>query len=101
MHKFAGMCSPEQLHTLQRIFDLIWMELRESSTSDYHGPSDPDALRDEVARRVFSQFDGGELDPDEVTTRVLSSFGLESHPLRPYQHQGKGAIKRRGGEQAP
>jgi hypothetical protein len=101
MQKFAGMCSPEQLLALQRIFDLIWMELRESSTSGYNGPSDPGALRDEIARRVFSQFDGGEIDHDEITARVLISFGLESHPLRPYQHHGMGAIKRRGGEQSP
>jgi len=34
MQKFAGTCSPEQLHTLQTIFDLIWMELMERTHSE-------------------------------------------------------------------
>lgn len=77
MLTFAGSCSPEQLHTLQKIFDVIWMELRASTMSNYSGHSDPDALRDEIARRVFSQHDGKEIDADEITRRVLSSFGAE------------------------
>ena len=79
MLKFAGSCSPEQLHTLQKIFDLIWMELRASTMSNYSGPADPDALRDEIARRVFNQHDGKEIDAHEMTREVLSSFGVELH----------------------
>jgi hypothetical protein len=79
MQTFAGTCSPGKLHTLQKIFDLIWMELRASSMSNYRGPSDPDALRDEIARRVFNQYDGTEIDAHEMTRRVLGSFGVELH----------------------
>jgi hypothetical protein len=78
MRKFEGTCSPEQLHTLQRVFDLIWMELRASSMSSYSGPSDPDALRDEIARRVLSHYDGDGPDGNEITQRVLKSFGFTS-----------------------
>jgi len=78
MRKFAGTCSPEQLHTLQKIFDLIRLELRESSTSTYNGPSEPDALRDEIAHRVLTQFDAHGFCADDITKRVLSSFGIQS-----------------------
>jgi hypothetical protein len=58
------------LHTLQRIFDLIWMELRATSSGSYRGPTDPDTLREEIARKVLGQFDGDELMP----MRSLSAF---------------------------
>jgi len=96
MQRFAGTCSPEQLQTLQGIFDLIWMELRASTTSNYNGPSDPDALREEIARRVLGQFDGDGLDADEITERVLSSFGMEVDHLR-----SPGPINSDSGKQIP
>jgi hypothetical protein len=83
MQKFAGLCSPEQLHTLQKIFDLIWMELRASTMSTYSGPSDPDALRDEIARRVLGNYKGEDNDADQITRHVLNSFGIETSILRP------------------
>jgi hypothetical protein len=101
MLKFAGTCSPEQLHTLQRIFDLIWMELRASTMSNYSGPADPDALRDEIARRVLGQFAGDGLDADEITKRVLSSFGMETGHLRSQGSHGDGPMKGDGGEPTP
>jgi hypothetical protein len=76
MQRYAGSCSPEQLHTLQKIFDLIWMDLRSNGSSRYTGPLDPDALREEVARRVFSHFNGDDTNADDITQRVLSSFGV-------------------------
>lgn len=75
MQKFAGTCSPEQLHTLQSIFDLIWMELREKITDSYSGPSEPDELRDQIARRVLEHSDGAS--SDEIIRQVLASFGIE------------------------
>lgn len=84
MQRFAGTCSPEQLHTLQRIFDVIWMELQMSTTSNYSGPFDPDTLREEIARRVLGSFDGDGLNADEIATRVLASFGIKTGQLRPY-----------------
>jgi hypothetical protein len=77
MQKFAGACSPEQLSTLQTIFDLIWMEMRASSTSSYSGPADPDALRDEIAKRVLSQSNGNPADPNRIVRDVLASFGID------------------------
>jgi hypothetical protein len=75
MLKLPGTCSPEQLHTLQRIFDLIWMELRASSTSSYTVSSHQDTLREEVARRVLDRWYRDETSPDEIIQQVLASFG--------------------------
>jgi hypothetical protein len=81
MQKFAGSCSPEKLHTLQKIFDLIWMELRASTASTFNGSSDPDALRNEIARRVLGNYKGAEIDADQITRRVLSSLGIKTGVL--------------------
>jgi hypothetical protein len=93
MHKFAGSCTPEQLHTLQTIFDLIWMKLQETSASRYDGPTDPNALRDEIARRVLGQFDGGDPDAETVTRHVLASF--ERRAPHRASVRGNGATKDR------
>ena|SRR5687767_9718983 len=78
LQKFAGSCSPEQLHTLQSILDLIWMELRASSTSNYSGPSDPDMLREEIARRVIDRYNGGSDTPvHQIVMQILASFGID------------------------
>jgi hypothetical protein len=91
MLKFAGLCSPEQLRTLQEVFDLIWMELRASTISTYNGPSDPDQLRDEIARRVLDEFDSkGKVNADSITKHVLESFGIETDQVRA-QSQGSTA----------
>src|SRR5688572_663728 len=83
MQKFEGSCSPEQLQTLQKIFDLIWMELRASSMSSYSGPSDADELRDQIARRVLDCYDGDGTPSDEIIRQVLASFGLERPSAAP------------------
>jgi hypothetical protein len=102
MHKFAGSCSPEQLHTLQTIFDLIWMELQETTTSKYNGPTNPNALRDEIARRVLGQFDGEELDAEAVTRHVLASFGITGRGLdHPSSVRGNGARNSRTTPEIP
>lgn len=54
----AGLCGPQRLHTLQTIFDLIWIEMRANGGINYTSQNDPDALRDEIASRVFSQYSG-------------------------------------------
>lgn len=94
MQKFAGTCSPEQLHTLQSIFDLIWMELRENSTGSYTGPSEPDELREQIARRVLELYDSDGTSSDKITRQVLASFGIERPgPFAPAKavSDGKGA----------
>jgi hypothetical protein len=77
----TGPYSSEQMYTLRKILDLIWMELRASGDSNFSGPTDPDALRDEIARRAMIYFNAGE-NPDNITQSVLSSFGLESEGLK-------------------
>ena len=93
MQKFAGSCTPEQLHTLQRVFDLIWMELRANGHADYNGPSDPDALHDEIARRVFAEYDGDDAIADNITQRVLGSFGVSADRIRSQSVHTNGVAK--------
>jgi hypothetical protein len=81
MQKFAGSCSPEQLNILQTVFDFIWMELRASSNSSYSGPSHPEALRDEIAQRVFSLYGAEGVDADQIAQQVLASFGIDGSGL--------------------
>jgi hypothetical protein len=95
MQKFAGSCTPDQLHTLQRVFDLIWMELRANGHANYTGPSDPDLLRDEIARRVLGAFNGGEVDAAKVTERVLMSFGVHTDGLYSQKATTDGVGKQR------
>ena len=66
---------------LQTIFDVIWMELRESSTSKYNGPSDPEALRDEIARRVLDHYKGDGFSAKDITKQVLKSFDIGAEAL--------------------
>jgi hypothetical protein len=86
MQKFAGSCTPEQLHTLQRVFDLIWMELRANGHADYNGPSDPDA-------RVFAEYDGDDVIADNITQRVLGSFGVSADRIRSQSVHTNGVAK--------
>jgi hypothetical protein len=81
MQKFAGSCSPEQLNILQTVFDFIWMELRASSNPGYSGPSDPEALRNEIAQRVFSLYGAEGIGPDQIAGLVLASFGIDGSGL--------------------
>jgi hypothetical protein len=77
----TGPYSSEQMYTLRKILDLIWMELRANGDSNFSGPTDPDALRDEIAHRATRYFNAGE-NPDSITQLVLSSFGMESEGLK-------------------
>jgi hypothetical protein len=81
MQRYAGSCSPEQLHTLQKNFDLIWMELWANGDCNFSGPKDPDALSDEIAHRATRYFNEGQ-NSDNITQLVLSSFGLGSAGLK-------------------
>lgn len=86
MQKFSGSCSAEQLHTLQKVFDLIWIELRATSANTFTGPLEPEPLREEVARRVLKAYAEDGLDEDkpdeeEITRRVLRSFGIPTDAL--------------------
>jgi hypothetical protein len=96
MQRFAGSCSPEQLLSLQKVFDLIWMELRANGSANYTGPTDPDALREEIARRVFAHHDGADGNADDITRQVLISFGVQTDVLQPQAERGSGAAKPKG-----
>jgi hypothetical protein len=96
MQKYAGSCRPDQLLVLQKVFDLIWMELRANGSANYTGPSDPDALRAEIARRVLAHHDGADVKADDITVQVLSSFGVQADVLQPQAVRGNGAAKPKG-----
>jgi hypothetical protein len=87
MLRYAGVCGPEELETLQKVFDLIWMELRANGSKNYTGPANPDALREEIARRVFDLYKASEATSDDLASAVLTSFGvpmnLTSLPPKP------------------
>jgi len=58
------------------------MELRSSRASNYSGPTDPEALRDELARRLLSQYTQDTANADEITAAILRSFGIEAHGIK-------------------
>ena len=67
--------SPEELQ-VEKIFDLIWMELRENRGLYYFGQFEPGVLRDEIARRVAHHSNSGKFHAEDVTQSVLHSFGI-------------------------
>ena len=91
MQRYAGSCSPAQLLTFQKVFDLVWMELRANGSSNYTGPNDPDDLRQEIARRVLAYDDA--LETDVISRLVLSSFGVPTDALERQPTIGNGAGK--------
>ncbi len=93
MKNQTGSCSPEQLLALQKVFDLIWMELRFNGSTNYTGPSDPEALREEIARRVLAEHDGNDVNSDAIAKRVLASFGVQTDVLQPQSARGNGMAK--------
>ncbi len=72
------------------------MELRSNGSANYTGPADPDALREEIARRVLAHYDGADFEADDITRQVLSSFGVQTDVLQPQAARGNGAAKPKG-----
>jgi hypothetical protein len=80
MQRDAGSCSPEQLHALQVIFDIIWMDLRAEGLKAFSGPTDdPEALRTQIAQRVMEHATT-ETSDDDIIGKVLESFGIAAPP---------------------
>ena len=77
MQTFTGSCSPERLHTLQKIFDAIWSDVQAGS----HRATE--ALRNEIARRVVRHLNDADPQPDEIAQAILSSLGIGSDLLSP------------------
>jgi hypothetical protein len=95
MKNQSGSCSPEQLLALQKVFDLTWMELRFGESTNYNGPSDPDALREEIARRVIAEHHENEVHSDDIVWRVLASFGFQTAVFQPQPAGSNGIAKPR------
>jgi hypothetical protein len=75
-----GTCGPEQLHALQAIFDIIWIDLRAGGLESFSGPTDdPEALRTQVALRVLEHAKT-ETSDDDIIGKVLESFGITATP---------------------
>jgi hypothetical protein len=75
-----GMCGPDQLHALQAIFDIIWMDLRAEGLGALSGPTDdPEALRTQIAQRVMERAKT-ETSDDDIIRKVLESFGITAPP---------------------
>lgn len=74
MQRYAGSCSPDEVHMLQRICDLILSELQANGRAAL--TDDTDLLRDVIARRVMSHFYGDDFKRDEAAQAVLISFGV-------------------------
>jgi hypothetical protein len=74
MHMDNGVCSPEQLHRLQSIFDEVWKEVRTDGGQSFTGAHDAETLRTEIARQVISHADS-DLSRAEITRAVLKSLG--------------------------
>jgi hypothetical protein len=77
MQKYAGACSPDQVHMLQEICDVVMRELRANGTISLS--EDIELLRDVIAGRVMSQFYGDGLKRRKTVLTVLKSFGVD-HP---------------------
>lgn len=58
------------------------MELRAKGLDKFDGPTDPEALRAEIACRVFDQFANEDFNAEDITQRVLSSFGIQTDGMR-------------------
>ena len=77
MQTFSGSCSPERLHTLQKIFDAIWSDVQAGS----HRATE--ALRNEIARRVIRHLNDVDPQPDEIVHAILNSLNIDSDHLSP------------------
>jgi hypothetical protein len=75
MHMDKGMCSPEQLHRLQSIFDEVWTKVRPDGGQSFPGAHDAETLRTDIARQVIS-YTESDLPRAEIIRRVLRSLGV-------------------------
>jgi hypothetical protein len=99
---YPRSCSPDQIRTLQFIFDQICMELRDNGT--FTGPPDPNTahgkisrqvMRYEIGRQVMSYADDDQMTDGEITqaivNRMSSSYRLEPSLNEPPTFRKPGA----------
>jgi hypothetical protein len=70
MQNHPGACSPEMLHSRQRIFDAIWIEL-ESKHSRHTFPWDAQSARFQIAHYLLDYLNDVPLDPRRIKQDVL------------------------------
>jgi hypothetical protein len=58
-----------------QLVDNLWQNLRSKAYGSHTGPSDPQALRDEITRHVLECVERG-LSDDDIIDFVLASFGV-------------------------
>jgi hypothetical protein len=73
MRNESGVFDPEQLRTLQSIFDTAWVQA--TGSSKLAAIADWGALRDTLACRVM-ELAQTNLTDDEIIRAVLSSLGI-------------------------
>jgi hypothetical protein len=66
----SGAYSPEQLSSLQRIFDAIWLEL-ESKASRHTFPWQAQAARYQIAGFLLAYANDRELDVEQIKHEIL------------------------------
>jgi hypothetical protein len=70
MQNHPGACSPKRLHSLQNVFDAIWMGL-ESEHSKHTFPWDTQSARFRIAHYVLEHINDVKLDVDRIKQDVL------------------------------
>jgi hypothetical protein len=73
MQIHPGVCSPEKLRSLQRIFDAIWFEL-ESKSSKHTFPWQSQAARYQIAGLLLDHANDRELDAEQIKHDILQSL---------------------------
>lgn len=84
MHRvYPRYCGPDQLRTLQSIFDHVWIELRANGT--FSGPTKPETVHGKIAhrvlgyeigRQVMSYADNHQMTDSEITEAVVSRMSI-------------------------
>lgn len=73
MQNDPSAINPEELCTLQTIFNQAW--LRANGSIDIDASTDWEALRNEIARRVLD-YAQTNLTDEEIVSAVLTSLGI-------------------------
>jgi hypothetical protein len=84
MRRYSGACSPDEVHILQDICDVVLTELGAHGSISLS--EDIELLRDVIARRVMSEFYGYGLmgNNDKTVLAVLKSFGVDHSESIPH-----------------
>ena len=73
MQTRPGVCSPEKLRSLQRIFDAIWSEL-ESKSSKHTFPWEVQAARYQIARYLLKHATDRVMDVEQIKLEIFQKL---------------------------